>query len=114
MAGFTRSAAAPDSLESGLRLRRHDRGRARDSAPVAGFTDPDPASTAGEYSATVDWGDGSPTSTGPVAGPTGGPFTVNGSHAYADEGTYKASATINDIDDSNKTARESWSATVGE
>ncbi len=84
------------------------------SGQVASFTDPDPASTAGEYSATIDWGDGSPTSTGNVSGPTGGPFTVNGSHTYADEGTNKVSVTINDTDNTANTATASSTANVGD
>src|SRR6267378_576526 len=49
---------------------------------VATFTDPDPASTAAEYSATIDWGDTTPTTPGTISGPPGGPFTVNGTQTY--------------------------------
>ena len=49
---------------------------------VATFTDADAAGTVGDYTATIDWGDGS-TSSGIVTGPDGGPFRVSGSHAYA-------------------------------
>jgi hypothetical protein len=60
---------------------------------LATFTDPDPAAVAGAFAAVIDWGDGSPMSTGMVSGPTGGPFTVTGSHTYTDES--KAPYTIN-------------------
>jgi uncharacterized repeat protein (TIGR01451 family) len=68
---------------------------------VATFTDPDANATAAEYSATIDWGDGSATSAGTISGPTGGPFTVRGSHTYADEGTYTVTVHITDSDSTN-------------
>jgi hypothetical protein len=64
---------------------------------VASFTDPDSSATAAEYSATIAWGDSS-SSAGTISGPTGGPFNVNGTHTYADEGTYAVTVTITDVD----------------
>jgi hypothetical protein len=66
---------------------------------VATFTDPDPTDTAGEYSASIDWGDGSLTSPSPgtVTGGNGS-FTVTGSHMYAEEGSYPITVTIRDVD----------------
>jgi len=52
---------------------------------VATFTDDDPAGTVSDYTATIDWGDGS-TSAGTVSGT--GPFNVSGTHTYADLGPY--------------------------
>ena len=40
-------------------------------------------------------GDGH-TSSGTVTGPTGGPFTVTGSHQYAEEGNYTVSVKVAD------------------
>ena len=81
---------------------------------VATFSDPDPNATAADYAATIDWGDGTlPTSPGTVSGPTGGPFTVSGSHTYADEGTYTVLVTITDSDSPN-TATASSTATVAD
>jgi hypothetical protein len=76
------------------------------SGAVASFTDPDTAATAGEYTATITWGDGA-SSTGTVTGPSGGAFTVSGSHTYAEEGTYTLAVTITDSDfpANNATAR---------
>lgn len=63
------------------------------SSVIATFTDADPNGTTTDYSATIDWGDGS-TSTGVVGG--SGAFTVSGSHTYAEEGSYTPTVTIDD------------------
>jgi uncharacterized delta-60 repeat protein len=64
---------------------------------VASFTDPDPAGTADDYTATIDWGDGQ-SSAGTIA-PTGfGGFEVSGTHTYAAEGVYHPAVTISDAD----------------
>ena len=49
---------------------------------VATFNDP--SGSAADYTATIDWGDGSPTSTGTVTG-SSGHFSVSGTHTYAEE-----------------------------
>jgi hypothetical protein len=49
---------------------------------VAGFTALDPTATADDFAATIDWGDGGPSTTGTVvAAPAG--FVVTGSHTFA-------------------------------
>ncbi len=83
------------------------------SASVASFTDPDPAAVSGEYKATIDWGDTS-SSVGTVSGPTGGPFTVTGSHTYAEEGTYIVVVKINDVDFPANNATTRSTATVAD
>jgi uncharacterized delta-60 repeat protein len=50
------------------------------SGVVATFTDADPGAVASDYSATIDWKDGT-TSTGTI-GVSGNLFTVNGSHLF--------------------------------
>ena len=63
---------------------------------VASFTDTgNPLQIAGDFTASVDWGDGTATA-GTVTGPTGGPFTISGGHTYADEGTYTVLASFSD------------------
>jgi hypothetical protein len=58
------------------------------TATVATFVDiggPEIASNPGDYTASIDWGDGT-TSTGIISGPdSNGVFTVTGTHAYAEE-----------------------------
>ena len=69
------------------------------SGTVASFTDPDPNGTAGEYAASINWGDGH-TSSGVVLGVTGGPFAVTGTHTYTEEGSYTATVSVNDTGNS--------------
>ena len=51
---------------------------------VATFTDPGGADALGEYSATIDWGDGSTPTSGSIS-VLSGTFTVMGDHTYAEE-----------------------------
>jgi hypothetical protein len=73
------------------------------TVPVATFTDPggaepNPSDPSGgvsdHYAASINWGDSTPASTATIAF-AGGIFTVSGSHAYASEGTYTITTTIN-------------------
>jgi hypothetical protein len=59
-------------------------GVAFNNVTVATFTDSNTANGAGDFTATVDWGDGT-TTAGTISG-SGGSFTVNGSHTYAQNG----------------------------
>ena len=58
------------------------------TGPVAAFTSANPAAQPGQFTATIDWGDGTPTSAGLITQPLGPgtPFVVVGSHTYADAG----------------------------
>jgi hypothetical protein len=73
------------------------------SGPVATFTDANPDGTVSEYSATIDWGDGSTTSAAAVTAGAGD-FVVSGSHTYASAGTYQTTVTIDDVGGSTATA----------
>ncbi|HEY2159609.1 MAG TPA: hypothetical protein VGH33_28555, partial [Isosphaeraceae bacterium] len=66
------------------------------TAQVGSFTDADPFGAVCDYSATINWGDGSPTSQGTVALGANGRFVVSGSHAYAEDGTFKVQAFVGD------------------
>ena len=84
------------------------------SGPVASFTDPDTAATSSEYTATIDWGDGSAVDSAAVIAGGAGSFTVSGTHTYADEGTYAATVTITDVDNASNTAIANSTADVGD
>lgn len=62
---------------------------------VATFTDTNHATTAGQLTATINWGDGSSATTGTVTG-SNGSFSVAGDHTYTASGTYTVSATISE------------------
>ncbi len=82
------------------------------SGPVAMFTDMDTNAAAGDYSATIAWGDGS-TSTGTVTG-SAGSFSVSGTHTYAEEGTEQITVTITDADNPANSAAAQSSAAVAD
>jgi hypothetical protein len=65
------------------------------SGVVATFTDADPNAMAGDFTATITWGD-SNTSTGMITVNGSGGFNVTGSNTYAEEGSYAVIVTIND------------------
>jgi hypothetical protein len=78
------------------------------TGPVATFTDANPAAPVGDFTATIDWGDGTPESAGTVAQPggTGTAFVVAGSHTYADAGaagTYPIQVFVTDVGGSKLT-----------
>src|SRR5207247_184717 len=53
---------------------------------VATFTDPGGPESLKDYSAAIDWGDGSSTSAGVIT-VNSGVFTVQGNHTYTEEST---------------------------
>ncbi len=63
------------------------------SGAVATFTDTDTSMAASDYTATIDWGDGSNTSAGTVTG-SNGSFKISGSHNYSKTGTYYIKVTL--------------------
>ena len=81
---------------------------------LATFNDGDPAASAGEFAATIDWGDGVSSDTGSISGPTGGPFTVAGSHTYAEEGTYSVSVSVVHTAQADNTAVTTGGVVVGD
>ena len=81
------------------------------SGVVASFTHAEVGATAADFTATIDWGDGSPVSTGTVTA-AGSGFTVSGSHTYADEGSYKV--TVNVVDRDGSTGTATGTATIAD
>jgi streptogramin lyase len=65
------------------------------NAVVATFADANPNGAAGDYSATIDWGDGTLTSSGSLSA-TGGAFSVAGNHTYSQPGSFDIEVTISD------------------
>src|SRR4051812_2914676 len=80
---------------------------------VATFDDPDPDATPDEYAATIDWGDGTASTSGTIAG-SGGHFTVGGTHTYAEEGHYPVTVTISDVDNPSNTDTAQSTANVAD
>jgi autotransporter-associated beta strand protein len=75
------------------------------SQTVATFSDPGGPESNSDYSASIDWGDGSATSSGVVAffaDPS--TFSVQGNHTYAEEGTFTITVTISHDSSTPQTA----------
>jgi hypothetical protein len=65
---------------------------------TATFTDAaSPSGTLSDFSATIDFGDGSGLQPGSVSGPDGGPYTVSGSHTYTSTGNFTITTNIKDM-----------------
>src|SRR5712691_7121877 len=62
------------------------------SGPIPGGTIGSP----GTYSATIDWGDGTPVGPGQITADGNGGFTVSGDHDYAAAGAYTLTITALD------------------
>jgi hypothetical protein len=83
-------------------------------ATVATFTDPDPAGNAGEYRASIEWGDGTASTEGVISQNPDGRFTVAGDHTYAEEGTFVATVTITDTDNPYNTDSVADNVVIGD
>lgn len=72
---------------------------------VASFSNVDPGSNPQSFLATINWGDGTQTTTGSVQGSATSPgsFTVNSTHTYAEEGTYPITVTVTNQGESGNT-----------
>ena len=71
-------------------------GSSTGATAVATFTDANPNATASNFTATINWGDGTSTN-GTVVAQSGGGFAVDGTHTYADEGKYTVGVSITDV-----------------
>jgi hypothetical protein len=74
----------PAVMASGSKTVTATEGQDSGSQTVATFTDPGGPEALGDYSATIDWGDGK-TSSGVISSDGAGNFTVSGNHTYAEE-----------------------------
>ena len=82
------------------------------SGTVATFTVPSTSPTPADYTASINWGDGT-TSAGTITGSAGN-FTVTGTHTYAEEGSYTATVTITDVNTTSNTGTAKTSAAIGD
>ncbi|HET6880016.1 MAG TPA: DUF4214 domain-containing protein, partial [Pirellulales bacterium] len=82
------------------------------SGAVASFATPNSNASAADFSATIQWGDGT-TSTGTITGATGA-FTVSGSHLYVDEGSFVTSIDVNENSPGTETLTMTGAASVAE
>jgi uncharacterized repeat protein (TIGR01451 family) len=84
------------------------------SGTVASFTDGNPGAASGDFTAVVDWGDKSASTTisGSQITEASGTFSVPGSHVYAEEGTYTMTVTVTDAGGATATVKPV--ATVGD
>ncbi|HWB08911.1 MAG TPA: TIGR03118 family protein [Pirellulales bacterium] len=78
---------------------------------VAGFTDSNTAAVAGDFTATISWGDGSTSTTGTVTG-SNGVFTITGQHLYSTAATDTVKVTIKDVHLSSVSATATSTADV--
>ncbi len=74
------------------------------SGTVATFTDANPYATAGDFTATINWGDGT-TSTATVVLNPDGSFSVQGTHTYTSAGAFTMTVTILDAEGSKLTLK---------
>ena len=69
------------------------------SGAVANIQDVDGSQTSLDFTATIDWGDGSaPVAASVSTGVSSGTYVVTANHTYAEEGTFNTKITVNDSD----------------
>ncbi len=70
------------------------------SGQVTTFTDTGSISPAGEFQATINWGDGScntnSSSSGTITAASSGSYVVSGTHTYCDDGPYSITVAVTD------------------
>lgn len=82
------------------------------NAIVATFTATDLGNTASDFVASIDWGDGSPTSNGTIVSDGTSSYDIQGSHTYASGGNYTVNVTLTDLGSSGTTVVGSTTLTV--
>src|SRR5262249_12064874 len=71
-----------------------------------------PFATPDGYAATINWGDGSSSSTGTIQSNGNGQFEVLGSHTYAAQGTFALAVTISDLNTAGDATPTTTTATA--
>lgn len=81
---------------------------------VATFTDSNSSATTGDFTASIDWGDGSSSSSGGITQPPPGTtFDVGGSHTYSVSGSFTITVTISETDGPTVMVTDSVSVVSG-
>ena len=83
------------------------------TTPIATFTVPGQITTAANFSAVINWGDGSTNSTVSVSGGTS-VYQIYGSHTYTTSGPDTITVTVNDLTNTNTSASINVPITVAE
>jgi glucose/arabinose dehydrogenase len=84
-------------ISVGARTVQHaTQGVATPATIIARFTDAGTSGSVGDYTATIDWGDHSKTTSGKVHGLGNQTFVLTGSHIYYRVGTYRVAVVIRD------------------
>jgi hypothetical protein len=81
------------------------------SGTVATFTDSDTSNVASDFSATINWGDG--TTSAVVITDTAGAISVSGTHTYATTGQNAVTVSLADDAPGTATATANSTANVG-
>ena len=102
IAGGLANGSPQSSLVGVSSLLMTTEGAAFINVIVAVFSSPNPAALPSDYTASVNWGDGSLNTAGRVGG-SGGVLDVAGSHLYSESGTYSITTTLNGPGASNTT-----------
>jgi hypothetical protein len=115
---FTTSAAVADAPIAAVPVSLSYSAQEGQTSPtvlLAGFTDGNPLAPLSDYSATINWGDGTPVQAVPAGstaftqpGGTGSQINVSGQHTYADPapggGPYTVTVTLTDPEGQSATA----------
>jgi uncharacterized membrane protein len=92
---FSITSSDPAVVATGGFTYAATEGTAATAQTVATFTDPGGAEPLADYSATIDWGDGTSTTPGSISvDPNTHVFTVSGQHDYAQDGTFSVEVTV--------------------
>jgi hypothetical protein len=106
MATGSASVTVPPISAAGVTIGNQKSGKAF-TVGVATFTDANPGALVGDFTASIQWGDGG-TSSGTITQPglPGTVFDVAGTHTYAASGSFTVAVTVSDGEGSNATVTD--------